>query len=88
MNINKNQNRRDFLISSGWKGIVTGFGFIRISMSEKNHVSGNIEKCPEKITCRDCYKMGVCEEDLAIETRKEVKRNNHTAKISKGANHG
>jgi len=88
MNINNNQNRRDFLISSGRKGIITGLGFIGISIAGKNRISDNSEKCPENLTCHDCYKMGVCEKDMAVEARKEVKTNSHTAKISKGARHG
>ena len=88
MNINKYQNRREFLISSTRKGLMTGLGFIGISLGNKSPESGYGEKCPLNLTCRDCSKMGVCLENKAVEMRKEIKTNGHTAKISKGTNHG
>ncbi len=88
MKTSKNLNRRDFLTSSGKKAIMTGLGFIGISIDNKNPISGNEENCPENITCCDCYKMGVCEKDLAVETRKDIQENCYMAKKSKGTNHG
>ena len=88
MKINKKQNRREFLISSGWNGLVSIFGIMGLSIGNKNMVSGRGKKCPENVTCRECYKMGVCEEKAAVKTRKDIKANCYKAKISKGVSHG
>ena len=88
MNSNKNQNRRDFLISSARKGLLSGFGFFGISLTVKSKNIEEGENCPANITCRDCYKLGVCFELKAVEMKKEIKTNIYTDKISKGANHG
>ncbi len=88
MKTSKNLDRRAFLITSGKKGLMTCLSFIGISNDNKNSVSGNEERCTENITCHDCYKMGVCEKDLAFETRKDIKANYYKAKKSKGTNHG
>ena len=88
MNFSKNQNRREFLASSGRKGLTTALGFFGISLVNKNLLADDGKKCPENLNCRDCYKMGVCEEKIAAETRKEVKTNCYKTKVSKGASHG
>ena len=88
MNFKKNQNRRDFITSSLKNGIFSGFGFLGISLHAKGINSGKRESCPPNITCRDCYKLGVCFEDKAVSTKKEIKTKIYINKISKGANHG
>ncbi len=86
--MNKYQNRRDFLIYSARQGLIAGLGFFGISLVNNNLTYADTEKCPRNLTCGECYKMGVCPENKAAETRNEIKRNGLTAKISKGANHG
>lgn len=88
MNFKKNQNRRDFLISSATKGLLSGFGFFGVSLKAKSKIFAEGENCPANITCRDCFKLGVCLENKAVEMKKEIKTNIYTDKISKGANHG
>jgi len=87
MSKSKNQNRREFLLSSGWKGLITGFGYIGTSAAKTNPVSGEV-RCPDNLSCHDCYKLGVCEEHLAVQTRKDIKINYYKTKVSKGTNHG
>jgi hypothetical protein len=88
MNFSKYQNRRDFLDSSVKKGIAAALGFIGISLNSKNYSPVNNDNCHANISCRDCYKMGYCEEAIAVETRKKVKLYYYTSKSPKGANHG
>ncbi len=85
---NKKQSRRDFLISSVRKGFITGLGFIGISLGYKIPKTESKTKCPKNGTCRDCFKLGVCEEQIAALTRKEIKERIYIGKISKGANNG
>lgn len=88
MNFRKNQNRRDFLLSSLRNGLLSGFGFLGISLHAKDQNRGGEENCPPNILCRDCCRLGVCFEDDAVKWKKEVKTKIYTNKISKGANHG
>ncbi len=88
MNFKKNQNRRDFLISSARKGLLSGFGFFGISNSVKSKNIDEYENCPANITCRNCFKLGVCFESKAVEMKKEIKTKIYTNKVSKGVSHG
>ena len=87
-NLSKYHNRREFLDNSVKKGITAALGFIGISLNWKNISAVNNKKCAENISCRDCYKMGTCEEPAAVETRREVKLNCYKSKSPKGVNHG
>lgn len=88
INFSKYQNRREFLTSSGRKGLTIALGFIGIPFVNKNLLAGEGKNCPENINCQDCFKMGVCKKIEAVETRIKIKTNGHTAKISKGAKNG
>ena len=87
MNLNKNQNRRDFLEGSIKEAMTSVFGIAGMFIGENKMVSSFENECPDNIACTDCFKMGICKMAAAEKTRLEVKRNGGSAKISKGAYH-
>jgi hypothetical protein len=84
MNLSKIQNRRDFLKGSFSNGLKSFFSITGI-FTAQILPSANGEDCSKNISCHDCHKMGICEKEKAERTRFNVKRNGHSAKISKGA---
>ncbi len=76
MKFENKQNRRDFLISSARKIAVGGLGLIGLSMAYKNITSDGANSCEVNLPCRNCFKLGKCEDDKAIDMRKEVNQKN------------
>ena len=83
MKLNAIQNRRDFFKCSLQKGIKYLGSITGIIVSDPNLFYNNRD-CQNNISCRNCYKMGICEEDEAEQARAEVKRDNQIVKVSKG----
>ena len=90
MNENKDrkQNRRDFLISSARKAVIGGLGFVGISLGYKSLGSDATETCEVNLPCRNCFKLGSCSEDKAVEQREEIKQNDQASKKLNGTANG
>jgi hypothetical protein len=73
------QNRREFLISSGRKTVLSGLGFIGISLGYKTLTSDRDTSCEVNLPCRNCFKLGNCNEDKAAEMRNEIKQSDQSS---------
>jgi len=78
--ISNKQNRRDFLISSGRKLFLSGLGIIGVSLGYKKLSADEDTLCEVNLPCRNCFKLGNCEEDKASETRNNLKGKEHIDK--------
>ena len=87
-NINDKHNRRDFLISSARKAVVGSLGFVGITLGYKSLNSDPGQECEVNLPCRNCFKLGSCVEDKAVEKRNEIKLNDQPTKIMNGKNNG
>ena len=82
------QNRRDFLISSGRKLFLSGLGIVGISLGYKTLSADEDTLCEVNLPCRNCFKLGNCEEDKASETRSNLKGKDHPDKKIEGRENG
>ena len=78
--ISNKQNRRDFLISSGRKLFLSGLGIVGFSLGYKTLSADEDTLCEVNLPCRNCFKLGNCEEDKASETRSNLKEKEHLDK--------
>lgn len=85
MNNDKKQNRRDFLISAGRKTLIGGLGLLSIGLGYKSLTADKSKTCEVNLPCRNCFKLGDCAEDKAVNMRKEIKENTQS---KKGINNG
>ncbi len=89
MNENNNKhNRREFLVSSGRKAVLSGLGLIGISLGYKTLTTDKEILCEVNLPCRNCFKLGNCSEDKAIEMRSEIKVSDQLAKRTNGKDNG
>ncbi len=88
MNFNKNQNRREFLISTARNIVFGGLGFMGISLGYKTITSDPEDICEVNLPCRNCFKLGNCNEDKAVVLRKDLKENNPAVEIKTGNDNG
>ena len=86
--IRNKQNRRDFLISSGRKLFLSGLGIIGLSLGYKTFSADEDTLCEVNLPCRNCFKLGNCEEDKASETRNNIKEKDHLDKKTKVRENG
>jgi hypothetical protein len=90
MNENKDQkqNRRDFLVSSARNAVIGGLGFIGISLGYKSVTSNAAQSCEVNLPCRNCFKLGSCSEDQAVEQREEIRLKDQSAEKQNGTGNG
>jgi len=87
-NLNKKQNRREFLISTARNTVISGLGILGITLGYKSLTSDPNTLCEVNLPCRNCFKLGNCSEDNAVETRNEIKVSDQPANNSTGVNNG
>lgn len=71
---NEKQNRREFLKSATRNTVISGLGLLGISLGYKS-LSRDPEKiCAVHLPCRNCFKLGNCNEDEALKMRSSIKK--------------
>ena len=84
----KNQNRREFMIFIARNTVIGGLGFLGITLGYKSLTSDPENQCEVNLPCRNCFKLGNCSEDKAVEMRSEIKVSDQPAKKTTGVNNG
>lgn len=74
----KKQDRREFIIETARKAALGGLAALGISLGYKNLTSDK-QTCEVNLPCRRCFKLGKCTENIAINTRKEI-RGSHSGR--------
>lgn len=72
-NINDRHNRREFLISTARNAVIGSLGFVGITLGYKSLNSDPDNQCEVNLPCRNCFKLGNCSEEKAVEKRNEIK---------------
>lgn len=73
MDFEKKQNRREFLKSIGRNVTLGGLTLIGVSAGVGNLFGSKKAVCEVNLPCRNCFKLGSCKEDKAVEMRNEIK---------------
>jgi len=84
----KNQNRREFLITSVRNTILSGLGIIGLGLGYKTLSSDPESRCEVNLPCRNCFKLGDCGEDEAVELRNDIKRKDKKTTNEGGVGNG
>ncbi len=88
LKLNKNQNRREFLIASARNTVMGGLGILGITLGYDSITADPENRCEVNLPCRNCFKLGNCGEDKAVELRGEIKAKDLPDKKSSGVNNG
>lgn len=73
MDFKKNQNRREFLKTAGRYLSLGGLSLLGISAGVKGLSDKDEPVCEVNLPCRNCFKLGNCQEDKAVEMRDKIK---------------
>lgn len=72
MKFKKNKTRREFIKSCARYLSLGGLSVLGISLSWKGIAGETDSSCEVNLPCRNCFKLGRCSEDKAIEMREEI----------------
>ncbi|MDX1700695.1 MAG: hypothetical protein R3250_08765 [Melioribacteraceae bacterium] len=82
------QNRREFIISSTRKTILGGLSLVGISLGIRSISADEESICEVNLPCRNCFKLGGCNEDKAHEVKEQIRNNDKQAGRLKGGKNG
>jgi hypothetical protein len=85
---NDSQNRREFIISSARKTLLAGLSLVGISLGIKSLVADKETYCEVNLPCRNCFKLGGCKEDKALEAKEQIRNKGGNSNLVKGVNEG
>lgn len=86
--LNIKHNRREFLISTTRNAVIGVLGMVGITLGYKTLNSEPGQECEVNLPCRNCFKLGNCSEEKAVEKRNEIKLNDQSVKNPNGINNG
>lgn len=86
MSFKKNQNRREFLKNSARYFTLGGVSFLGIKLAADSIKSGSDPACEVNLPCRNCFKLGGCNEVKAVKMREEIKTDAKAKPSSSGGN--
>jgi len=84
----RKQNRREFLISVTRNVVIGGLGLLGITLGYKSLNSDPENSCEVNLPCRNCFKLGNCNEDKAVKMKNEIKQDNQPAPVTNGKDNG
>ena len=67
------QNRREFIISATRKTIFGGLSMVGIALGFRSISADEESICEVNLPCRNCFKLGGCNEDKANETKIQIR---------------
>ena len=71
----KLKSRRDFLKNTLRYVSAGTLGVLGVSLSYDSLTSDKTQTCEVNLPCRNCFKLGNCSEDKAVNMRKEIHSN-------------
>jgi hypothetical protein len=69
----KLQNRREFVISAARKTIFGGLSIAGIALGYRSISADEESICEVNLPCRNCFKLGGCNEERAKETKIQIR---------------